>query len=115
MKYTQGCYPIISKTALAKEIYDMTILCPDAAQAAQAGQFINIKVDGFMLRRPISICGIDKEKGTLRIVFEVYYCTTFRRIVQALFQTDVRSASKFGNVTKGGRPWASAFCDVAEF
>lgn len=71
MKYTQGCYPIISKTALAKEIYDMTILCPDAAQAAQPGQFINIKVDGFMLRRPISICGIDKEKGTLRIVFEV--------------------------------------------
>lgn len=71
MKYTQGSCPIISKKALAKEIYDMTILCPEMAEAASAGQFVNIKVDGFMLRRPISICGIDKEKGTLRIVFEV--------------------------------------------
>lgn len=71
MKYTQGCYPIVSKKALAKEIYDMTILCPNIAAIAQSGQFVNIKVEGFMLRRPISICGIDKEKGTLRIVFEV--------------------------------------------
>lgn len=71
MKYTQGVYPIISKKALAAEIYDMTISCPEVAQAAVCGQFVNIKADGFMLRRPISICGIDKEKGTLRIVFEV--------------------------------------------
>ncbi|MGN1089842.1 MAG: dihydroorotate dehydrogenase electron transfer subunit [Huintestinicola sp.] len=71
MKYTQGVYPIISKKAIAAEIYDMTILCPDVAKAASCGQFVNIKAEGFMLRRPISICGIDKEKGTLRIVFEV--------------------------------------------
>lgn len=71
MKYTQGLYPIISKKAIAAEIYDITILCPDVAEAARCGQFVNIKADGFMLRRPISICGIDKDKGTLRIVFEV--------------------------------------------
>ncbi len=71
MKYTQGKYAVISKAAIAKEIYDMTILCPDVAEIAQAGQFINIKAEGFMLRRPISIAGIDKNKGTLRIIFEV--------------------------------------------
>ena len=71
MKYTQGKYLILSKKTLAKEIYDLTILCPDVAQAAVAGQFVNVKVDGFMLRRPISICSIDKNKGTLRIIFEV--------------------------------------------
>ena len=71
MKFTQGQYVIASKTTLAKEIYDMTILCPEVAQIAQAGQFVNIKADGFMLRRPISICGIDRKKGTIRIVFEV--------------------------------------------
>ncbi len=71
MKYTQGIYPILSKKSIAAEIYDMTILCPEIAKAAQCGQFVNIKADGFMLRRPISICGIDKEKGTLRIIFEV--------------------------------------------
>ncbi len=71
MKYTQGKYLILSKKTLAKEIYDLTILCPDVAEAAVAGQFVNVKVDGFMLRRPISICSIDKNKGTLRIIFEV--------------------------------------------
>ena len=29
------------------------------------------KLDGFSLRRPISICGIDAENGLLRMVFEV--------------------------------------------
>ncbi|MBQ8903342.1 MAG: dihydroorotate dehydrogenase electron transfer subunit, partial [Oscillospiraceae bacterium] len=71
MKYTQGKYLILSKKTLAKEIYDLTILCPDVAEAAVAGQFVNVKVDGFMLRRPISICSLDKNKGTLRIIFEV--------------------------------------------
>ncbi len=71
MQYFQGNYPIISKKTLAKEIYDMEILCPDVAAEAVCGQFVNIKADGYMLRRPISICGIDKDKGILRIVFEV--------------------------------------------
>lgn len=71
LKYTQGKYLILSKKTLAKEIYDLTILCPDVAEAAKSGQFVNVKADGFMLRRPISICSIDKSKGTLRIIFEV--------------------------------------------
>ena len=71
MKYTQGKYPILSKKTLAKEIYDITILCPEIAEIAQAGQFVNVKAEGFMLRRPISICSINKSKGTIRIIFEV--------------------------------------------
>ncbi|MCM1524393.1 MAG: dihydroorotate dehydrogenase electron transfer subunit [Ruminococcus sp.] len=71
MKYKQGEYRITAKKAIAAEIYDITILCPDIAEAARCGQFVNIRIDGFMLRRPISICGIDREKGTVRIVFEV--------------------------------------------
>ena len=35
------------------------------------GQFVHIRANGFTLRRPISICGIDRENGTLRIVFEI--------------------------------------------
>ncbi len=71
MKYTQGKYIITRKTAIAKEIYSFTIQCPEVAEAAQPGQFVHIRANGFTLRRPISICGIDKEKGTLRIVFEI--------------------------------------------
>lgn len=52
--------------------WDMVIECPDAAQKAAAGQFAHLLPEGnFSLRRPISICGIDKQAGTLRIVFEV--------------------------------------------
>lgn len=71
MKYTQGKYLITGKSAIAKEIYSFEILCPEVAAVAQPGQFVHIRVDGFTLRRPISICGIDAEKGTLRIVFEI--------------------------------------------
>ena len=71
MKYTQGQFIITEKTAIAREIYSFTIACPEAAAAACAGQFVHIRAKGFTLRRPVSICGIDREKGTLRIVFEI--------------------------------------------
>lgn len=71
MKYCQGLYPIIGKENPAADIYGFTILCPEVAGAARCGQFINVLVKGHTLRRPISICEIDREKGTLRIVFQV--------------------------------------------
>lgn len=71
MSYFCDKYPIIEKKTLGKEIYSFTVSCPAAAKAASAGQFANITAPGFTLRRPISICGIDKINGTLRFVFEV--------------------------------------------
>ena len=69
--YKQGLYPIIKKTASAKGIFDITVLCPEIAALAEAGQFAQVLAEGFFLRRPISICGIDKQAGTIRLVFEV--------------------------------------------
>ncbi len=71
MKYTQGKYPIMQKKAIANNTYSFVISCPEVAEAAQPGQFVHIRANGFTLRRPVSICGIDKEKGLLRIVFEI--------------------------------------------
>lgn len=71
MSYTQGSYPILSKKNLAKNCYDYTFLAPEMARLAECGQFVHIKIDGFFLRRPISICAVDKTAGTVRIVFEV--------------------------------------------
>lgn len=71
MRYTQGKYPIVSKKAIAKDVFDFEILCPEIAYVASAGQFIQVLSPSHFLRRPISICGIDKEKGTLRMVFEI--------------------------------------------
>lgn len=71
MKYTQGKYQVIEKKALAKDIFSIVILCPEIAEIAVPGQFVHILPEGSTLRRPISICEINKEKGTLRIVFIV--------------------------------------------
>lgn len=71
MSYFCDKYPIVEKRSLAGGIFSLTVKCPDAAKAAEVGQFANILADGYTLRRPISICEIDKEEGTLRFVFEV--------------------------------------------
>ncbi len=71
MKYTQGKYLITERKAIAKGIFDLTVSCPEIANVAKAGQFAQISAEGFFLRRPISICDIDKENGTIRLVFEV--------------------------------------------
>lgn len=71
MSYFCDKYLITEKKAIAKDIFSYTIKCDDAAKAAECGQFVDVKADGFTLRRPISICDIDKENGTLRIVFEI--------------------------------------------
>lgn len=71
MRYTQGKYNVIKKQAIAKGMFDMTILCKEIAAISKPGQFVHILADGYSLRRPVSICEINKDKGTLRIVFEV--------------------------------------------
>ena len=71
MAYIQDVFPIVQKKNLAKNIFDLTISCPQIATEAVPGQFVHVKAPGFQLRRPISICGIDREKGTIRIVFEI--------------------------------------------
>ena len=69
--YRQGKYPIAEKAAIAKGVFDLTVKCPEIAADAEAGQFAQIAAEGFFLRRPISICYIDKINGTIRFVFEV--------------------------------------------
>ncbi|MEI3030024.1 MAG: hypothetical protein V8T91_06605 [Ruminococcus sp.] len=71
MHYLQGRYPVLEKKILAKNMVQYVILCPEIAAAAQPGQFVHILPVGHTLRRPISLCGIDKKKGTICIVFEL--------------------------------------------
>lgn len=71
MSYFCNKYQVIEKKALAGGIFSIKVKAPDAAAAAEVGQFANILAEGYTLRRPISICEIDKQQGTLRFVFEV--------------------------------------------
>lgn len=64
---------VISIDFLTDNVCDMTIHCPDIASQAKAGQFAELYPDNGvnLLARPISICGIDAEKGNLRLVFQI--------------------------------------------
>ena len=69
MSYKCDEYKIVEKKTLAENIYSFTVHCPEAAELAKCGQFVHILAPGFTLRRPISICGIDRERGNIRFVF----------------------------------------------
>ncbi|MBP3415576.1 MAG: dihydroorotate dehydrogenase electron transfer subunit [Clostridia bacterium] len=60
----QGLYKITENVSIAKDIMRMT-LCGDTSAITAPGQFVNIKLDGFYLRRPISICDYDDNSITL--------------------------------------------------
>ena len=53
---------------IAKDVYKMRLL-GDTSHITKAGQFVNIKLDGFYLRRPISVCDIDRD--ALTIIYKV--------------------------------------------
>ena len=69
--FTQGLYEIINKSQAAEDTFDLTLSCRELSDLANPGQFVHISVPGFFLRRPISICNIDKDNGTIRIVFQI--------------------------------------------
>ena len=56
MSYIQNVYPIQSRDAIARDVFDYVVACPDIASQSHAGQFVHIRVAGHTLRRPISIC-----------------------------------------------------------
>ena len=60
----QVFYKIKSNEKIAKDIYKM-VLAGDSSAITAPGQFINIKLDGFYLRRPISVYDYDSESVTI--------------------------------------------------
>lgn len=64
---------MITKIIKSKKIndttYDFWLDFKDAKKLVKPGQFVHIKIEGFLLRRPISICEI--EENMIRIVFEI--------------------------------------------
>ncbi len=70
-KYDARLCKLICKTEIAKGFFDFVAEAGELAAAAQLGQFGHIRVAGKTLRRPISICEIDREKQTLRFVFQI--------------------------------------------
>jgi dihydroorotate dehydrogenase electron transfer subunit len=65
---TQGIYKVISNIPLAPSVYKME-LEGDTSALTRPGQFINFKIEGLYLRRPISVC--DYSDNTITVIYKV--------------------------------------------
>lgn len=64
----QGIFKISENVKLVENVYRM-VLVGDTSDITACGQFINIKLDGLYLRRPISVC--DKDDKSVTIIYKV--------------------------------------------
>ena len=61
-------FKVLTNKKIAKNTYEMT-MAGDVSDVTAPGQFVNIKLDGFYLRRPISVC--DAQDGKLTLIYKV--------------------------------------------
>ncbi len=61
-------FTVISNEKIAKNTYEC-VLEGDTSHITAPGQFVNIKLDGFYLRRPISVCDVEGDR--LTIIYKV--------------------------------------------
>ena len=64
----QGIFTVDSNVSLTSDVYKMRLV-GDVSDITKPGQFINIKLDGLYLRRPISVC--DCDAATVTIIYKV--------------------------------------------
>ena len=64
----QSIFEILSNTPLTDSVYKM-VLRGDTEAITASGQFVNIRLEGMFLRRPISVCDYDEK--TLTIIYKV--------------------------------------------
>ena len=69
-------YKIVYKKELNPTVVMMDIEAPLVAKKAQAGQFIILRVDDEGERIPLTVAGYDREKGTVKIIFQIVGATT---------------------------------------
>lgn len=71
-------YKILSKKVLNPTVTQMDIEAPLVAKKAQAGQFIILRVDEDGERIPLTVAGFNREKGSVRIIFQIVGSTTYK-------------------------------------
>lgn len=60
----QSVFEIISNRCLTENVWEM-VLRGNTAPITAPGQFVNIRPEGFYLRRPISVCDVEGDRLTL--------------------------------------------------
>ncbi len=69
-------YRIVTKKELNPTVTLMEIEAPFVAAKAQPGQFIILRVDDEGERIPLTVAGYDRERGTVKIIFQIVGATT---------------------------------------
>ena len=69
-------YKIVHKKVLNPTVVMMDIESPLVARKAQAGQFIILRVDEDGERIPLTVAGVNKEEGSVKIIFQLVGATT---------------------------------------
>lgn len=69
-------FEIVCKKILNPTVKMMDIKAPLVAKKAEPGQFIILRVDELGERIPLTIAGFDREKGTVKIIFQTVGATT---------------------------------------
>ena len=60
----QSVFEIVSNKALTETVFQM-VLKGDTTAITAPGQFVNLKLEGLYLRRPISVCDLEGDKLTI--------------------------------------------------
>ena len=55
---------VLQNRPLTKDVYEL-ILRGDTSEITKPGQFVNLKISGLYLRRPISVCNLEGDRLTL--------------------------------------------------
>ena len=69
-------YEIVTKKALNPTVTQMEIKAPLVANKALPGQFIILRVDDMGERIPLTVAGVNKQNGTVKIIFQIVGATT---------------------------------------
>ncbi len=71
-------YKIVSRRSLRPTLTMIEVEAPLVAAKAKPGQFIILRVDEDGERIPLTVSHCDKEKGTVRVIFQVVGATTVK-------------------------------------
>ena len=89
----QVIYTVLSNERIANDVYKM-VLSGDTSAITAPGQFVNIKIDGLFLRRPISVC--DYDGTTLTLIYKAVGVGT-RAMAEMGAGTELDTLTGLGN------------------
>ena len=69
-------YKVLSRIPLKPAVTQMEIEAPLVANKAKPGQFIILRVDEDGERMPLTVAGVNKETGAVKVIFQIVGATT---------------------------------------